>query len=213
MGKEQLPQLVIDHFMLAVVHRQGHIAQGQPLHGGAVGIVAGQRHQRTPRRQDRVSRLPRQAITVSRTARGGIGHAARGHNHGARLIAFHSTLYSCRVTVPDHQRLRSVPRHTDMQPLQLPLQRAADVKGTVAHRIDPLAALHLQRNTQFLKKSHGVPAVPAGKDAIKEFPVTRHMGNQLVTGTVIGHIAAALTRNVELFSEPLVGLKQLNRRA
>ena len=160
-----------------------------------------------------MSRLPGESVAVPGAARGGIGHAAAGHDHRVRGVALRQALGPGDAPVLDEQRLRAVAHQPDAPAAQLLFQRAANIKGAVAHGVHPLAPLHLQRYAQRLEECHGIAPLPAGKGAVKESSITRHMGDQLVTLAVVGHVAAALARDVKLFAQPLVGLEQRYRRA
>ena len=209
-GEQQLPLLGKHGLVLLVLHRQRHVPQREPLHGGAVRIVAHERDERRPRRDDRVSRLPGEAIAVAGAARRGIGNAAGGDDHRLRRIGRKPALDARKLPVAQDQRLGPIARQSDAEALQLALQRGADVEGAVGDGIDPLAALDLERDAEVLKKPHRAVAVQARKGAVEKAPALRHMGDQLVAVALVRHVAPALAGDIQLLPEPLVRLEQGN---
>ena len=82
MGKEHLPQLLEDHLFLLVLHGEGNVFQGKPLHPGAGLPRLFQGHQGGPGGHDGVPHGLRQPVPVPGGPGGGIGKAAGGQDHG-----------------------------------------------------------------------------------------------------------------------------------
>ena len=103
---------------------------------------------------------------------------------------------------------RPVPDQRDLQRLQPPLQSGADVKGPVTDGKHPIPPLGLQRHADGRKERHGVPAVEPGKGAVQKLAVPGHVGQQGLYIGVVGDVAPALAGDVQLLSQPLIGLQQ-----
>ena len=210
-GEHQLSQLPKDLF---VVFKGGerHIAKAESLHGGAGIPLLPQRHQGALQRRDGVSHRGGHTVAFAGGAGGGIGYAAGGQDHGLCRIDLLLALgaghnFSVRAE-PDSP----VPDQAHMQGLQTPLQCGADIEGAVTDGKDPVAPLCFQRDAQSLKKCHGIPPIKVRESTVKEFSITRRVLQQLFHGGVVGHIAAALPRDIQFFAQPLVRLQQRDCR-
>ena len=198
--------------MLPVVYRGLHIPQAQSLHGGAVSIIALQRHQRAPGRHDGVPQRRRHGIAVAGGAGAGIGHAAGSQYHGVRRAVLPVGIHAGDCAVRHGDRRRPLPEEADVQPPKLTLQRAGDVEGAVRHREHAVSPLHLQRHTQRLEKRHGILRCKAGQGAVQEPAVAGDIGHQRLLIAVVGHVAPALAGDIQFFAQPLVGLQQRHTR-
>ena len=206
MCEKQLAKISV-YLFPAFQNGQLHIAQAQALQRRAA--LRTQRDQRAEKRRDRVAEHRRHAMPIAGRAGAAVAHAARGENRRARRIGVLLPLDAADRTALIGQHADCAVAHKrNMQALELALQRGGNIECAVRDRKHTSAALDLERHADRLEKSHGAAPVEAGKGGIQEPPVLRHIRQQLLTGRIVRHIAAALAGDVELFAQPLVRLKQ-----
>ncbi len=207
MGKQHLPEIAVN-FLVILIDPHRRVAQAQPLQAAAQLPCRAQRHQGPCGLYDGVSGGPGQPVAVPGAAGQRIAHAAGGHNNAGRLIVRLLPLDAPEPAVPEQQRLGPVPHDLHLQPAQVFLQRAADVKGPVRYREHPVPPLRLQRHAQALEKVHHVPAAEPGEGAVQKPPAAGHILQEFLQAAAVGHVAPALAGNIQLFAQPLIGLQQ-----
>ena len=157
-------------------------------------------------------RLSRHPVTVSGGAGGRIADAAGGQHHRLSGIASPLPNNAADRAVLNLQGRRPVPEDLHLQGLQPPFQCGADVKRTVADRKHPIPPLGFQRDAQLLKKGHHICAIETVKGAVKEFSITWNIGQQPLNIGIVGHVAPALSGDIQFFSQPLVRFQQSDLR-
>ena len=211
-GKQHLTEFPEYRLIFAVIHRQLHVFQAQSLHMAAAVVIADQRHQRAPRLHDGMAQCGGNPIAVAGGSGAGIGHAAGGDDHRVGGVGFLLPCHRRHAAVRRLHRRGTVMEPADTQRLDLPLQCVRNVKGAVGHRKHPVAPLHLQRHTAALEKRHGIPAGKVGQCAVKESAITGNVSHQALQIRVVGDVAAALSRDIDLLTQPLVRLYQAHLR-
>ena len=209
-GEQQLSEIRVE-FLIVFKHRQADIPQAQPLQtdaGNAGGNHTLQWHQRPPQRRDGVSRLRCQTVAVPGGACAGIADAAGGQNHSIGGVASPFPGDAAYRAVRNLQRNRPIPDDAYPQGFQPPFQCGADVKGAVADREYPVSPLRFQRDAQSFKKCHGIGAGEVSKSTVKEFSITRNIGQQPFDICVVGHVAPAFAGDIQFFPQPLVRFQQ-----
>ena len=176
-------------------------------------VVADQRHQRTPGLHDGMAQRGGHFVAVAGGASTGIGHAAGGDDHRVGGIASLLPRHRRHMALRRLHRRGTVVDPADAQRLYFSLQGVGDVEGAVGHREHPVAPLHLQRYAAALEKRHGVPAGEPGQGAVQEPAVAGDVGHQALQIRIVGDVAAALSRDIDFFAQPLVGLYQAHLRA
>ena len=209
MGEQKLPLLPVNCLSLPVLDPQLHIAQRQALHPAAAGIIRLEGHQRATHGGHSMPRRLRQPVAVPGGAGARVGGSPGGQNdRGPRqrpvLRGLHTNNGSILCLKSGH------PISEQFYPLaaQLKKQGVNDVRRLVGAWKHTVASLCFQRDTKLLEESHGICGRKAADRAVKEFSVTGYGGQELLTPTGIGHIAAALPGDVELAPHLLVGLHQ-----
>ena len=210
MGEEQLAEVLIE-FLLPLIDRKAHVPETEPLEpgtGDTRGDDALQRHERPVQLRHRVAQGRRQAVAVPGGAGGRIADAAGGQDDRIRGIGLPFPPDGADRAVLHFNVQCPVVGPADLKGFQPLLQGGTDVKGPIRHREDPVPPLHLQGDAEVLEEGHGVPASPAGKCAVKEFSVAGDIGKKALERRVIRDVAAALSGNVQLLPQALVGLQQ-----
>ncbi|CAN4003011.1 Sorbitol dehydrogenase, partial [Dysosmobacter welbionis] len=205
-GEQHLPEVRVD-LLPVLKHRQPHIPQAQALELPAQAVIP-QRHQRALKVRHRMPRFPGHSVPLSCGAGGGVTDAAGGKDYRPGRVCPPLSPDTCDGAGGDLQLRRPVPGQRDLQRLQPPLQSGADVKGPVTDGKHPIPPLGLQRHADGRKERHGVPAVEPGKGAVQKLAVPGHVGQQGLYIGVVGDVAPALAGDVQLLSQPLIGLQQ-----
>ena len=212
--KQQLPEIRID-LLIVFKDRQAHVPQAQALQTNAGDPRRDdplQGHQRPLQRRDGMPRLSRHPVTVSGGAGGRIADAAGSQHHRLSGIASPLPNNAAGHAVLDLQGRRPVPDDLHLQGLQPPFQRGADVKRAVADGKHPISPLGFQRDAQLLKKGHRISAIEAVKSAVKEFSITWNISQQPLNIGIVGHVAPALSGDIQFFPQSFVGFQQSDLR-
>ena len=212
--KQQLAEIRID-LLIVFKDRQAHVPQTQALQtntGDPRRDDPLQGHQRPLQRRDGVPRLSRHPVTVSGGAGGRIADAAGGQHHRLSGIASPLPNNAAGRAVLNLQGRRPVPEDLHFQGLQPPFQCGTDVERAVADGKHPIPPLSFQWDAQLLKKGHHICAIETVKSAVKEFSITRNIGQQPLNIRVVGHVAPALSGDIQFFSQPFVGFQQSDLR-
>ena len=212
--KQQLTEIRVD-LLVVFKNRQVHVPQAQALQADAGHPRRDdplQGHQRPLQRRDGVPRLSRHPVTVSGGAGGRIADAAGGQHHRLSGIAPPLPNNAADRAVLDLQGRRPVPEDLHLQGLQPPFQCGTDVERAVADGKHPIPPLSFQLDAQLLKKVHRISAIEAVKSAVKEFSITWNIGQQPLNIGIVGHVAPALSGDIQFFSQPFVGFQQRDSR-
>ena len=81
------------------------------------------------------------------------------------------------------------------------------IKGTIRFRKHAVSPLRLQSQSLILQKLHHALAVKAVERTVQKLWIAHGMVQQIFHITVIGHIAAALSRDHQLFAKPSILLQ------
>ena len=212
MGKEQFAEVPVDGLSLAVQQAKLRVAQRQALHLGAVAVAL-QRHQRTCGRNDCVADTLGQSVAVAGGAGQGIRGAAGTQDHPTAGNNAPVGLYAGNVALLHEQsRGRSLPT-LYIVTLEAPLQDGDHVGRMVRNGKNPVAPLNLQRAAVFLKECHHPLRREATDTAVEETRVARHVFQHLLGRAGVGHIAAALSGNGQLFSKTVIFFHQQDPQA
>ena len=207
MRKEHLPKLRKED-LLPPPGAQRHVLEGQALQLRAPALPGHDGDQRRPDLRDLVAKAARQGVAAAVRARRRVGRPAAGQ---------HQRVEALRPKVPGHQeRLALLARgpdagaqaHARAALPHHPLQRARDVRGLVRDGEHAPAALDLERDARALDPAHQVLVGQVRKRRVQEAAVARVSAQELLRRRGIGHVAAALARDVELFAELLVPLQE-----
>ena len=207
MGKQHLAEIRVD-FLVILKDSQADIPQAQSLHPGTEISLFFQRHQRALQRRHSVAdfRCHTMAFTGGTGCR--IGNTAGCQNDGICRIGSLLAHNLTDCTFGNSKRHSAVSDQRNLQGFQLPLQRTADIKRTVADRENTVSPLRLQRNTDLFKERHGITAIKLGKRAVQELAVLRRVGHQGFNICIVGNIAAALSGDIQFFAQSFIGLQQ-----
>ena len=152
----------------------------------------------------------KQSVSVARGAGGGVAQPARAHDHGVgghALAAFQQ--YAAHRAAINCQRLYArVQPHRNVQRLQLPGKRAGHVACFPAGGKHAVSALRLRGAAHAFQQLHQPPRGKRRKRREQKPRIAHHALHKLVGLAQVGHVAAALARQVELFAELLVALQQ-----
>ena len=206
MREQQLAEVAIDRLAAPVAQGQAGVAQGKPLQ--ARDRRRFHRHERAGGRLDGVAEALSHAIAVAGRAGQRIGAAARRKQDvlaGDRAVLGLDRADRA-VLRQDLDRARLPPLHAAAP--QRALQRLQNVARAVGLRKDAITALDLERAAVFLKKRHRRLRRIAEYAAIEEAPVARHIFQNRLRTARIGHIAASLPGDEQLFAVAVVFLQQ-----
>ena len=212
--KQQLAEIRID-LLIVFKGRQTHVPQTQALQADAGDPRRDdplQGHQRPLQRRDGVPRLSRHPVTVPGGAGGRIADAAGGQHHRLSGIASPLPNNAADRAVLNLQGRRPVSEDLHFQGLQPPFQCGTDVERAVADRKHPIPPLSFQWDAQLLKKGHHICAIETVKGAVKEFSITWNIGQQPLNIGIVGHVAPALSGDIQFFPQSFVGFQQSDLR-
>ena len=213
MREQQLSKVGIYGFPLRIQKPERRIAQGKPLHFGAVAAVADERHKRTYGRQDGMSERRRHAVAVSRGAGQGIGNAARAENRCGAGKELCTVRNAADPAVVQKQPFRSALPALHSGLLHRPRQRRKHVRGTVGHREHALATLGLQRAAIRFKELH-CTLRRKGKDAaVQKAAVSGDIFHNFFRRTCICNITSSLPGDEKLLSAARVFLQKQDTQA
>ena len=212
MGEQELAEFLKHGLAGFVKQADPDVFQGKALHPLAEVPVLDQWDQRADRRDDAVAEDGRKAVAVAGGAGGGIGLAAGGKDHSRRGKAAAVGADAGDSAVLG-QKL-SHPRLTHRHP-GFPQGAAQDVdhrRRPVRDRENAVAALDLEGAAAVFKEGLGLLRREAGERGIEKPAVARDVFQNLLPGAVVGHVAAALAGDVELFAETVVRLEEQDLR-
>ena len=207
-GEQQLPLLLEDGLAPLVLDPHRHIAQGEPLHLGALLPFDHQGDQGGPGRQDGMPQLRRHAVAVAGGAGQRIGAASRGQHGRSAGISAALPFYAGDAVLRGQQAHRPVLHDGHLLAPQSHEKRVDDIRRPVGLRKNPAAAFRLERDAQAGKEFLHGGGRKAGHSAGKKTTVMRDVGERLVRRTVVGKVTAAFPCDIELPAHLLVALQK-----
>ena len=210
-GEKQLPLFGVHRFLLTVLYLDGHIAQAEPLHLGAEGLLCHQGHQRRPGLHNGMAQSPGKFVPIAGGPGKGVAHPAGGDDHRLAGVLPLLPCYAGKPVLFYRQADRPVLNNSHLCLPQGPQQGVDDIGGLVGLGEDPVAPLDLQRDPQPFKKSLCLLRGKTGDGAGEEFAVARDVLQHLLHRTVVGHIAPALAGDVQLSAQLGIALQQGDR--
>ena len=180
------------------------------MHLRAKIAVLYQRHKRGRWGHNTVPCRLGKAIPVTRRAREGIGSPARCHDHTVKALLALSGHHAAHAL-----SLKEQVTHNGLHDLHPCLaarahQRIYDIGRLVGYRKHAIAALHLERHTDLLKKRLGIlgaEAIPRGKQKPR---IARNVCKKHVTCAMICYVASTLAGNAELTAATVIFFKHGN---
>ena len=198
-----------------LIGAQTHVFERQAHQRRRPALLRFDGHQRGQRLLDLVARGLGQRVSVAGGAGGGITRAAGGENHrvGKELLP-RLRRHALAVTFVGHQRRdAAVIANLHIQPFQLPAQGLNDIVGMVGNREHALTAFHLQRNAQRLDQLHKLLIAQRSEGGVHEPRIAQNAAHELLFVRRVGHVAAALARDVDLFAQLFISFQQQHTRA
>lgn len=152
--------------------------------------------------------LQRHSIAVTCGAGGGIGCPASSQDHPPGVVGLHLGSHAGYPAV-FRQNMTDPPGfHGDILAAQLRLQAFQNRGCPVCYRKYPVSPLGFQRAAPLFKKRLGFFRRKGSHGAVEEPPIPRGVLQHLLAGAVVGHVAAALSGDQQLSSQPVVAFQQ-----
>lgn len=213
MGEKKLALLLKDGLFAAVQHLQCHIPQRKPLHLLAQCPFRLQRDQRSSGCDHSMSDLFRQPVPIPCGSCGRIGKSARGKNDAWSFIACTRSVSTPEIADCVHSSLNalsSVSRTCSGAALE---QTVDHISRVVRARKDAVSPFCLQRNTQRFKKRLHSLRWELVHCTVKELPIPGDIAKYLFRRAIVGQIAAALSRDIQLAANFRIAFQQPHRCA
>ena len=213
MSEQHLAQLGIQGF-LALFEGEGHVFQRQALQpfGPFRRRLNGGKHRRG--RDHRMPRRHGEGIAVAAGAGHGIALAAGGEDDRVslqRFAAHQRHAADCAVLLIDslHPAVQA-----DIHPCRgkRAAQGADHVAGLLRSGEHAPSALGYHRAALVLQQLHHPLRVQEAQCTVQKPRIPGHLPQKLIDSAVVGHVAAALAGDVDLFAQLLVALQQRDVR-